>query len=45
MKYTSYISMIAGAVALSAIIPAGISAASAASVNFEIAFNQTETHP
>jgi tripartite ATP-independent transporter DctP family solute receptor len=45
MKYTSYISMIAGAVALSAIIPAGISAASAASVNFEIAFNQTESHP
>lgn len=45
MKHASYLSVVAGAIALSAVLPAGIGAASAASVNFEIAFNQTETHP
>lgn len=45
MKYSSYISMIAGAVALSTIMTGGLSAASAAPVVFEIAFNQTDTHP
>ncbi|MEB2844379.1 DctP family TRAP transporter solute-binding subunit [Rhizobiales bacterium RZME27] len=45
MKFTSYFSVIAGAVALSTISPVGISAAFAAPVVFEIAFNQPETHP